>query len=365
MTTKKEAISRRQFIKRSVATGALATLPGLYAPSVHAQSEPLKIGSWGGFFEDVLAEKLYPEFTAATGIEVQSIGTPNGDAQVVQLAQAIRAGNVPLDVSALIPIPMVRATKAGIIEPLDMSRIPNAKYLPEVQGISQSDEGSPNGVAWFFYFNILVTLKEDFPTAPDSWTELWDPANRGLAGVMAQPEISNIIDIAAATYFGGPDTLQSKDGVLEVLAKVGELRETVALWYRDEAQFQNGLETGELPIGIYYNDVATVAQGAGIEIDRIFPKEGAVKNPAYWGISKGTALRDQAHEFLNYTLDPSVQALLARNLGGGPVVPKDTTGLTEEEWDQVSTSESTIAPAYHLYTDWGDWTATEFSRAIS
>ncbi|WP_170419652.1 ABC transporter substrate-binding protein [Ruegeria atlantica] len=363
--TNKQTLNRRQFIKRSAATGALAAAPGLYAPFVHAQAEPLKIGSWGGFFEEVLADKLYPEFTAATGIEVQSIGTPNGDAQVVQLAQAIRAGNVPLDVSALIPIPMVRATNAGIIEELDMSRIPNAKYLPDVQGISKRSDGNPNGVAWFFYFNILVTLQEDFPETPTSWTELWNPANAGLAGVMAQPEISNIIDITAATYFGGSDILQTKEGVLEVLAKVAELKDTVALWYRDEAQFQNGLETGELPIGIYYNDVATVAQAEGIEIDRIFPKEGAVKNPAYWGISKGTALRDQAHEFLNYTLDPSVQALLARNLGGGPVVPKDTTDLTDEEWDQVSTSKDTIAPAYHLYTDWGDWTATEFSRAIS
>ncbi|WP_299951504.1 PotD/PotF family extracellular solute-binding protein [uncultured Ruegeria sp.] len=365
MRNRKLGFNRRQFLKTSAATGVLAGTSGLYAPAVHAATEPLKIGSWGGFFEEVLSEKLYPEFTAATGIEVDSIGTPNGDAQVVQLAQAIRAGNIPLDVSALIPIPMVRATNAGIIEELDMSRIPNAKYLPEVQGLSQSTDGNPNGVAWFFYFNILVTLRDDFPQAPNSWTELWNPSNSGLAGVMAQPEISNIIDITAATYFGGPDILKTKEGTLEVLQKVGELKETVSLWYRDEAQFQNGLETGELPIGIYYNDVATVAQAEGIEIDRVFPKEGAVKNPAYWGISKGTALRDQAHEFLNFTLDPSVQALLARNLGGGPVVPRETTDLTDEEWGQVSTDASTIAPAYHLYTDWGDWTATEFSRVIS
>ncbi len=358
-------LSRREFLATTAVVGGVATAGSLFAPAIHAATEPLKVGSWGGFFEQVLAEKLYPEFTAATGIEVESIGTPNGDAQVVQLSQAIRAGNIPLDVSALIPIPMVRATKGDIIEPLEMSRIPNASNLPKVQGISHGKDGTPNGVAWFFYYNILVTLREEFPKAPDSWEELWNPANQGLAGIMAQPEISNIIDIAAKTYFGGPEILKTKEGALKVIDKVSELKNTVSLWYRDEAQFQNGLETGELPIGIYYNDVATVAQHEGIEIDRIFPREGAVKNPAYWGISKGTALREQAHEFLNFTLDPSVQSLLARNLGGGPVVPRETTDLSEEEWAQVSTDQPTIAPAYHLYTDWGDWTATEFSRAIS
>ncbi|MES0884398.1 ABC transporter substrate-binding protein [Roseibium sp. SCP14] len=357
-------MSRRSFLKTAAVSSAV-TVTGLHAPAVHAAKESLKIGSWGGFFEEVLAEKLYPEFTKATGIEVTSTGTPQGDAQVVQLAQAIRAGTVPLDVSALIPIPMTRASNADVIEPLDLDKIPNVSLLSPETSIHNNKDGKPDGAAWFFYYNILVTLREDFPETPTSWQSLWDPTNKGLIGIMAQPEVSNIIDITAATYFDGKAALQSKDGVLRVLEKVSELADNVSLWYRDEAQFQNGLETGELPIGIYYNDVATVAQSQGIDINRVFPTEGAVKNPAFWAISKGSALVDEAHEFINYTLDPDVQSLLARELGGGPVVPRATTNLTDEEWGRVSTDAPTITPEYRLYTEWGDWTATEFSRAIS
>ena len=357
-------MDRRKFLKAAAVSSA-ATATVLYAPAVHAAKENLKVGSWGGFFEEVLADKIYPEFTKATGIKVTSIGTPNGDAQVVQLAQAIRAGSIPIDVSALIPIPMTRASNSDVIEPLDMKKIPNAENLVGDTAIRNNKAGAPDGAAWFFYYNILVSLQENFPKTPTSWKAMWDPANKGLVAVMAQPEISNIIDITAATYFGGSEILQTKEGVLKVLEKVSELASNVSLWYRDEAQFQNGLETGELPMGIYYNDVATVAQSQGIKIDRVFPTEGAVKNPAYWAISKGSPLIDESHEFINYTLDPETQSLLARELGSGPVIPRELTSLNDEEWALVSTEETTITPDYRLYTDWGDWTATEFTRAIS
>lgn len=358
-------LNRRSFLMGSAAVGGALTSTGLFAPAVHAASDPLKVGSWGGFFEEVLAESIYPEFTAATGIKVESIGTAQGDAQVVQLSQALRAGQFPLDISALTPIPMARATNAGIIEPLDMSRLPNASRIVGEQGIHRAKDGTPAGASWFFYYIIMVSLRSDFPTAPNSWAELWNPANAGLIGIQAQPEASNIIDFTAATFFGGSDILKTQEGAQEVINKIAELRDNVSLWYRDEAQFQSGLETGELPIGTYYNDVATVAQAEGIELDRIFPSEGAVKNSGYWGISKDTPRKDQAYEFLNYTIDPSVQASLARILGTGPVVPRDTMDLTDEEWNLTSTDAPTIAPEYKLYTEWGDWTATEFARAIS
>lgn len=362
--SKTACIQRRTVLKGSVAA-TVGTVLTLGAPAIRAAREPLKIGSWGGFFEEVLAAKLYPEFTAATGIEVHSVGTPIGDAQVVQLQQAIRAGSVPLDVSAFIPIPIERAANADILVPLDLKRIPNAGLLPGDVGIHANASGVPDGAAWFFYYNILVSLREDFPTQPTSWRELWEPRNAGLIAIMAQPEISNLIDITAATYFDGKASLQYRDDILQVLAKIGEMAPNVKLWYRDEAQFQNGLETGELPIGIYYNDVATVAQAAGIEIDRTFPEEGAVKNPGYWAISRNSELIDEAHEFINYSLDPAVQSLLARELGGGPVVPREATDLSDEEWGRVSTDGPTIIPEYRLYTELGDWTATEFSRVIA
>ncbi len=364
ITRNTASAGRRTFLKKGLTVSA-AALTTLYAPYVRAAKEPLKVGSWGGFFEEILANKIYPEFTNATGVKVKSIGTPNGDAQVVQLQQAIRAGNVPIDVSALIPIPIARAANADILVPLDLKKVPNAESLPSDVGIHTNASGHPDGTAWFFYYNILVSLKEYYPEQPSSWRELWNSKNQGLLAVMAQPEISNLIDITAATYFDGKASLQKKEDIRQVLSKISEMAGNVKLWYRDEAQFQNGLETGELPIGIYYNDVATVAQSEGVDIHRTFPKEGAVKNPGYWAISRGTDLIGEAHEFINYTLDPAVQSQLARELGGGPVVPRDKTDLSNEEWGRVSTDGPTIIPEYNLYTKLGDWTATEFSRAIA
>lgn len=357
-------ISRRRFVQVSAAATAL-TGTGLSAPYVLASDEPIKVGAWGGFYEETLSKQVYPEFTKATGIEIESIGTPIGDAQVVQLSQSIRAGQVPMDVSAQIPIPMIRAANAEVFDPIDESKLPNASAVDAADPFYRNADGVPLGSTWANYFIVLVALKKYFPVEPDSWGTLWQKEAHGQAALMAQPDVSNIIDIAAATFFGGQEVLRTKDGVLQVLEKISELAKNVKLWYRDEAQFQSGLETGDLPIGLYYNDVATVAQDQGIKMHRTFPKEGAPKNPITWAITKGTPATDRVHEFINYTLTADVQTLLARELGSGPALPRDKLSLNDEEWDRVSTGGKVITPEYRLYTDWGDWTSTEFSKAIS
>ena len=108
-------------------------------------------------------------------------------------------------------------------------------------------------------------------------------------------------------------------------------------------------------MGQYYNDVATVAEAEGLPIRRTFPKEGALQNSAFWAVSADSEMKDEANVFIDYTLRPDVQALLARNLGLGPSIPRDMTDLTDEEWFMVSTDVPSIVPRYNIYAKWGDW----------
>ncbi|MBZ8117071.1 hypothetical protein KUD11_00250 [Roseovarius sp. LXJ103] len=62
------------------------------APSIlRAAGGPIRMGTCGGFFEESFKQFIFPEFTAATGIEVQSIAVPTGETWLVQLKNAARA----------------------------------------------------------------------------------------------------------------------------------------------------------------------------------------------------------------------------------------------------------------------------------
>ena len=71
--------------------------PALLAmPSVlRAQDKSLKVGVYGGYFKDSFDKHIFPEFTKATGIAVESVAEPTGEAWLVQLEQAAKAGQAP------------------------------------------------------------------------------------------------------------------------------------------------------------------------------------------------------------------------------------------------------------------------------
>ncbi|MGB8624352.1 MAG: ABC transporter substrate-binding protein, partial [Paracoccaceae bacterium] len=98
-------MKRRSFLAAAGAAG----LGTLAAPSIlRAQGAQLKVGTYGGYFQDSFDKHIFPDFTAATGIEVESIGEPTGEAWLVQLQQAARAGQAPSDVSMMAQVARIR-----------------------------------------------------------------------------------------------------------------------------------------------------------------------------------------------------------------------------------------------------------------
>ena len=61
----------------------------------------LKVGVYGGYFKDSFDKHIFPEFTKASGIAVESIAEPTGEAWLVQLQQAAQANVAPADVSMM------------------------------------------------------------------------------------------------------------------------------------------------------------------------------------------------------------------------------------------------------------------------
>lgn len=353
-------MKRRELLKASAAGIAVLSAPSI----LRAQGTALKVGTYGGYFQESFDKHIYPDFTAATGIAVESIAEPTGEAWLVQLQQAARARQAPADVSMMAQLTRIKGERAELWARLDEASMPNVKNLPD-HFLHRYPDGTLYGTGAVSWYITLVTNTEVYPEAPTSWQALWDPANADRLGLMSLATNSFLLEITATTFFGGTDILKTEDGILQVMGKLAEVKPNVRLWYRDEGQFQQSLETGEIPMGQYYHDVTGLAAAQEKPVRSTFPEEGAVLDSGSWVVSKASQAIEQSQVFIDYMAQPAIQAKLSRMVGTAPTVPRDMTDLTDEEFMAVSSDKAPILPLYENYVDRSDWISQMWSEKIT
>ena len=359
---KVQSIERRQFVSASIAATVGVSVAGFPMLSL-GDSSPLKVGAYGGYFKDSFDQFIFPEFTKATGIQVESVAEPTGEAWLAQLNAAASAGTAPADVSMIAQVPMLKGQKTELWLPLDESKLPNLGNVSP-NFVHRYPDGRLDGVGAVAWYITLVTNSDVYPNAPESWDELWNPANKGQLGLLALVTNSFLLEITSKTFFGSTDVLDDEAGQLEVFSKLAELRDNVALWYRDEAQFEQALKSGEIPMGQYYHDVAGLAAADGFPVRTTFPKEGGVSDSGLWAVSKASKKVEESHVFINYMCQPDVQSMLSLNVGTAPTVPRGLLSLTDEEFSAVSSEIDPIVPRYDIYDGKEEWLAQKWSELI-
>ncbi|MFX0544669.1 ABC transporter substrate-binding protein [Roseovarius sp. S1116L3] len=353
--------TRRRFLGTAAATGA-ATLA---APSIlRAQGAPLRVGTYGGFFEDSFKAHIFPGFTEETGIEVESIAVPTGETWLVQIKNAARAKTAPADVSLMAGTPRREGAKQKVFKTIDESQIPNLANLTDTFKDRYEDGGlyGVGGVSWYI---TLCTNSDVIPEAPTSWEALWDSQYEDQIGLLGLATNSFLLEVTATTYFGGTDILATKEGIEEVFNKLSEVVPNVRLWYKDEGSFQQALQQGEIPMGQYYHDVAGLAAAEGFPVVSTFPKEGGILDSGYWIVPEFAEADDEIAAFINYMSKPETQAVLARNVGTSPVVKPELTDLSPEELAAVSSDTTPIIPRYEMYGEHGAFISDRWNQMIA
>ncbi|SFJ25694.1 putative spermidine/putrescine transport system substrate-binding protein [Phyllobacterium sp. CL33Tsu] len=354
-----KGVSRRVVL----ATGAMAA-GTLAMPSIlRAQDKSLKVGVYGGYFKDSFDKNIFPEFTKATGIAVESVAEPTGEAWLVQLEQAAKAGAAPADVSMMSQVAMLKGQTTKLWTPLDMAKIPNSKNLLD-RFINKYPDGGVAGIGAVSWYITLVTNTDVYKEAPTTWAAFWDKANADKLGLLALVSNSFLLEITAKTYFGGTNALDTEEGLLKAFDKLAEVKPNVRLWYRDEAQFEQSLKSGEIPMGQYYHDVTGLAASEGHPVRSTFPKEGGVQDSGCWALSRASKKVDEAHAFIDYMSQPAIQATLSRKVGTSPTVKRELLDLNEKEFAAVSSDIEPIIPRYDLYTTKSDWLNQKWTELI-
>ncbi len=355
-------LSRRKVLKGAAAVAGAAAV-GLPAPYVHA-ARSIKIGVYGGYFKESFDEFIFPDFSKAAGIDIESVAEPTGETWLVQLRNAAKAGIAPADISMLGGFARLRGAAEELWLPLDESQMTNAtKYLSD-NFVYRYPDGRLYGVGAVSWYITLCSNTDVYPEAPTSWADMWDPKYEDSLGLLALATNSYLLEITAQTFFD-VDMMTTQEGIEKIMAKLAEVRPNVRLWYKDEGTFQQALQDGEIPMGQYYHDVTELARADGFPVRSTFPKEGGVIDSGGWVVSKASKKQEEAQVFMDYTSLPEIQAKLSRNVGTAPVMDRKHLDLTDDEFASVSSDIAPIIPQYHIYLKWGDWISDRWTEMIS
>ncbi|RCW79162.1 ABC transporter substrate-binding protein [Phyllobacterium bourgognense] len=355
----KTGVSRRAVLGAGVMGAAILAMPNI----LRAQDKSLKVGVYGGYFKDSFDKNIFPEFTKATGIAIESVAEPTGEAWLVQLEQAAKAGAAPADVSMMSQVAMLKGQTTKLWTPLDLAKIPNSKNLID-RFVNKYPDGSVAGIGAVSWYITLVTNTDVYKEAPTSWAVFWDKANADKLGLLALVSNSFLLEVTAKTFFGGTNALDTEEGLLKAFDKLAEVKPNVRLWYRDEAQFEQSLKSGEIPMGQYYHDVTGLAASEGHPVRSTFPKEGGVQDSGCWALSRASKKADEAHIFIDYMSQPAIQATLSRKVGTSPTVKRELLDLSDKEFAAVSSDIEPIIPRYDLYTTKSDWLNQKWTELI-
>ena len=285
----------------------------LAAVPAHAQENVVNVYNWS----DYIAEDTVAKFEKETGIKVNYDVFDSNEVVEAKLL----AGSSGYDVVVPSGFFLERQIAAGIFQPLDKSKIPNlANMDPSVmESTAAHDKENKYGVDYMWGttgigYNV-AKVKERLGDVPvDSWDLVFKPENIakladcGVALLDAPAEI-----MATALNYLGLDPNSEK---AEDLKKAEELLTAVrpSIRYFHSSQYIDDLGAAEICLAVGYSGDVFIAKAAaeeaaaGVEVNYVIPKEGALEWFDMFAIPADAPHVDNAHKFIDFMLRPDIAA---------------------------------------------------------
>lgn len=287
----------------------LAPLLLTLAPGLAAAADSIRVYNWN----DYIAPQVLADFTKATGIAVEY----HTYASAEELDKILASGE-SIDIAVPSQNVLPPLIKAGLVQPLDMSRLPNRKHLDK-QLLSKLAAVDPQNRYAVPYLWGAVGLAINTPQAeaayggplPSSWSLLFDPTQ---SSKLASCGVS-VLDAPDEMFYNllsyqGRSLTDSSPGRLR---KAGEalmgLRPN--LRYVDSERYIDDLNQGRLCVAVAWVGDALGASDAGQPVQFVVPEEGSTLFIDNLVIPSSARRADLAHQFIDYLMQPQVAAQIS------------------------------------------------------
>ncbi len=330
-------------------------------PDINKAGEgKLNIVAWEGYTDPSWVKT----FEGQTGCKVNAVYAGSSDEMFTKFRSG---GGGQFDLASFSGDASVRAIRSGALQPLDTSKLTNFKNLaPQLQSPSfNTADGKHYGMSFMWGANVLIYNKKSFPTAPDSWSVIYDPKYKGKITVPDNP-----IQIAdpALQFFGQQDPYAISEGTLnQVKDKLKSQRPLVRKYWVLATDFEQLFKSGDAIVGAGWPLMTNDLKKAGLPVAEVIPKEGVTGWSDSWMLSKDAKNPICAYKYMNYVTNPDVQAKVADVTGYspantktcavvGPQRCKDLHITDSHYYDSIKYWQTPIKPTdYRQWTDaWGE-----------
>jgi spermidine/putrescine transport system substrate-binding protein len=263
---------------------------------------------------DYLAPAVLSRFEVETGIRVEGVWFTGEDAA----AARVLAGE-PFDVVVASDYVAERYRKAGVLQPLDVDRLPGLKGVTDTRLRKPPCDPETDGHK---YTSVLYFGTEGIAVRTDqvthvglSWEVLFDPL---FAGRIAMLDEAREV-LSTALYLLGESPNSTDHDVLERATAMLIEQRPLVVKYDSDTPWRSIVD-GVTVVHCFGGDVTRAINEGVTQVRYIRPREGFtiwIDGPC---IPVSAADPDAAHRFIEFLLDPEAAAANADHSGYHPVV---------------------------------------------
>jgi spermidine/putrescine transport system substrate-binding protein len=322
---------------RPVTRRAVLASAGLAAPVIllgtrrAAAAGVVNITAYDGF----VPPGVQKQFEAASGTQVR---IRLAASQAPELSLLTTERDHPLtDICTVVGARLHQFVAAGIIEPLDTTRLKNWNRINPIYADANwlRVDGAVMAVPLVVGANVMVFDAREVTPAPDSWGAMFDTKFKGrvtydIEDFLLCTMLLQGADPTFVSYLGEPE--QAAKAVNAARDKLIASKSQVVRFFDEGSELQQMLIGGDAVLAQTYSSAPARLILAGQPFRRIVPKEGSLAFVYNFAIVKGAPNRDAAYAFLDAMLGtPGIGAALTRSAGYTSSMLDAGNGLTESE----------------------------------
>jgi len=308
-------------------------------------SGELRFLGFGGNTQDAQMSVFEP-WAEETGVNVK--GTSAGG--TTEMISLIQQNPGSFDIVALNDTGMARAQQEDVIEPIDLSMVPNDEenIKESARSLSFNMNGEEtmglireNGATGYAYNT------EKIDSDLTSWDAILDPAYEGKVSLIDRT-IDRLSNSAAAAGININEVPDDQEMIDEMFARAREEDTNVFSYWGDGATSIQYLRQENAWICEAWGGRVLALQEEGFDhIEYVIPEEGAMGWADNLAVVKGSESRELAHDLLNHTYQREHLLSLSESMNYTVQVknpPEEMTALPDyapaedlafRDWDKV------------------------------
>ncbi len=285
-------LSRRELLAGTAAMAAATAIP-----NTGWAAQNFVVATFGGTYGNLLRENVVPNFEKQNDVKVKyEFGW--GSKFIPKIIASRK--RPPFDVVYINEDEAIFGQSAGLWQPIDTSKTPNANDLYEI--CKPSVVPMYTGIVYEFTcaYNPAKMKK------PQSWRDLWQ---KGIT--VGVPHISStygliFLKIAAELNGGGVDNFGPG---FEMIKKLDNMR-----IYKGVTDGFGKFERGEMDAALFYRHRIQILMDKGIGLQFTTPKEGTYGMRTGVQIPKNVANPDTSLQWANMVMSPEYQKVFVSKL---------------------------------------------------